>query len=40
MTRAQLRQRVTTAEFTEWVAFYLLESEAAEQQAQEAKRKR
>jgi hypothetical protein len=30
MTRARLRQEMSTAEFTDWVAFLMLEQEARE----------
>jgi hypothetical protein len=34
MTRARLRQEMSTAEFTDWVAFLLLEVEAKRKAAE------
>lgn len=40
MTRADLRRRVSVAEWTDWVAYYELEADARKkaQQAQKARR--
>lgn len=40
LTVRRLRQELTTAEFTGWVAFYTLEAEEQERQAKAAKRGR
>jgi len=39
MTIARLTREITTAEFTEWIAFYFDESEREAKAAKEAQRK-
>lgn len=38
MTRAELRLRMSSAEFTDWIAFYTLESEDQERAIRKAQR--
>lgn len=39
MTRSELRQRMSCAEFVDWLAFYALEAEERERALREASRR-
>lgn len=39
MTRGDLRRRMSTAEFRDWLAFYVLEAEEREAEARKAQQR-